>query len=178
MSDRLPSMDTLSYSVGTSSLGWTLVAWTDNGVCAVLLGDSPAEVIADLEVRFPDVALVEEYSTLVDTIIASIDDPSQPVDAPLDLRGTDLQQRVWRELRTIPVGATASYGEVAKRIGGAPRGAKDVADACAANALAVLVPCHRVIRSNGALAGYRWGVRRKRALLAREARVINCHHAA
>jgi AraC family transcriptional regulator, regulatory protein of adaptative response / methylated-DNA-[protein]-cysteine methyltransferase len=164
-------MDTIHYAVNTSSLGWTLVGWTDKGVRTVLLGDSPTQVIADLEDRFPDVALVEECSTLVANIIALIDDPKRALDTPLDLRGTDLELRVWRELRTIPVGTTASYGEIAKRIGGAPRGAKDVADACAANPLAVIVPCHRVIRSNGALAGYRWGIRRKRALLAREALV-------
>lgn len=164
-------MDTIHYTTAASSLGWTLAAWTDQGLCAVLLGDSPAEVIADLDGRFPDAALVEEPLVCIGHIVAVIDNPARQLDTALDLRGSDLEQRIWQEVRNIPVGSTASYGEIAKRVGGTPRGAKDVADACAANALAVVIPCHRVIRSNGALAGYRWGVRRKRALLAKEAHV-------
>jgi AraC family transcriptional regulator of adaptative response/methylated-DNA-[protein]-cysteine methyltransferase len=161
----------IRFAVGRCSLGSVLVAATDTGVCAILLGDDPDALERDLQRRFPNAQMVggdDEFAGVVARVVGFIETPAAGLDLPLDVRGTAFQQRVWQELRTIPAGATASYTDIAKRIG-APKAARGVAQACAANPIAVAVPCHRVVRSDGGLSGYRWGVERKRALLDREA---------
>lgn len=161
----------IRFAVGECSLGSILVAASPRGVCAILLGDDPEALLRDLEARFPRAQLLGgdgEFERLVATVVGFVEQPALGLDLPLDVRGTAFQQRVWQALRAIPAGATASYAEVAQRIG-APRAVRAVAQACAANALAVAIPCHRVVRNDGSLSGYRWGVERKRALLAREA---------
>jgi AraC family transcriptional regulator of adaptative response/methylated-DNA-[protein]-cysteine methyltransferase len=163
--------ETIRYVTGDCALGAILVATSHKGVCAILLGDRAEPLVQDLETRFADAA-VETGDAATQALLARIarfvEAPAQGFDLPLDLRGTPFQQRVWQALRDIPPGATASYGAIAARIG-EPRAALEVAEACAANPLAVAVPCHRVVRANGAISGYRWGVKRKRALLQREA---------
>ncbi len=156
--------------IGQSSVGLVLVAQSAKGICAVLLGDDRRALRRDLRRRLPGATLIEGDATLgalVAEVIAFVESPTRRLDVPLDLRGTEFQRRVWRALREIPAGSTASYSDIANRIG-APKAAKDVAEACAANPLAVVVPCHRVIRKDGSLSGYRWGLERKRALLAKE----------
>jgi AraC family transcriptional regulator of adaptative response/methylated-DNA-[protein]-cysteine methyltransferase len=161
----------LRFAVGQCSLGSVLVARIDRGVCAILLGDAPEHLVQELTRRFPQTDLIradDELGGSLAKVVGLVEAPAEAVDLLLDLRGTAFQQRVWQALREIPAGSTASYRELARRIG-APASIRAVARACAANALAVAVPCHRVIRSDGSLSGYRWGVRRKRALLQREA---------
>jgi AraC family transcriptional regulator of adaptative response/methylated-DNA-[protein]-cysteine methyltransferase len=161
----------IRFAVGECSLGSILVAASSRGVCAILLGDDPQALVRDLEARFPRAHLLggdDAFERLVATVVGFVEQPAIGLELPLDVRGTAFQQRVWQALRAIPAGATESYGEVAERIG-APRAVRAVAQACAANALAVAIPCHRVVRNDGSLSGYRWGVERKRALLAREA---------
>jgi AraC family transcriptional regulator of adaptative response/methylated-DNA-[protein]-cysteine methyltransferase len=160
------------YAVGRGSLGRVLVAATERGLCAILLGDSPAELLADLKARFPNAALAKPpagFSGWVEKVVRLVDHPARTggLDLPLDVRGTAFQRRVWEALRQIPAGKTATYSQVAERMG-SRRAARAVAGACAANALAVAIPCHRVVAANGELAGYRWGVERKRRLLERE----------
>ncbi len=153
-------------------LGPLLVAATERGVCAILMGDDPEELAHELERRFPRARLVGADATferLVAQVVGLLDRPQASAKLPLDIRGTAFQQRVWQALRAIPAGATTTYSQVASAIG-APKAVRAVAQACAANALAVAIPCHRVVRTDGKLAGYRWGVARKRELLAREAR--------
>jgi len=160
----------IRFTVETCWLGTVLVAVTDDGICAILLGDDPHKLPRDLEARFPEAALIGRDTSLerlVAKVVAFIESPGQALDLPLDARGTDFQQRVWRALRDIPAGTTATYSEIAACIG-APKEAHAVGEACAANMIAVAIPCHRVVRKDGTLAGYRWGVNRKRALLARE----------
>lgn len=160
----------IRFAVGECSLGSILVATSARGVCAILLGDDPEDLLRDIEDRFPQAYLIggdAKFEQLVATVIGFVEAPALGLDLPLDVRGTAFQQRVWQALREIPAGATASYTEIARRIG-APRAVRAVAQACAANALAVAIPCHRVVRNDGGLAGYRWGVARKRALLDRE----------
>jgi AraC family transcriptional regulator of adaptative response/methylated-DNA-[protein]-cysteine methyltransferase len=160
----------ITWSVVPCSLGRALVACTERGVCAILLGDDDSELAADLQQRFPRAVLqrgARAFAANVRSVVGSIDGEPLPAAVPLDLRGTAFQLRVWRELQRIPVGSTVSYAALAARLG-APNSARAVAAACASNAVAVLVPCHRVVRGNGELSGYRWGVDRKRALLARE----------
>ncbi|MEO8593543.1 MAG: bifunctional DNA-binding transcriptional regulator/O6-methylguanine-DNA methyltransferase Ada [Candidatus Solibacter sp.] len=162
---------TIRYATGACSLGVVLAAATARGVCAILLGDRPEALIDDLRARFPRAQLVAGDAGFEHTlaqVVRLVDAPSAGLQLPLDIRGTAFQQRVWQALRAIPAGSRASYAEIAERIG-APRSVRAVAQACAANALAVAVPCHRVVRTDGALSGYRWGVERKRALLEREA---------
>jgi AraC family transcriptional regulator of adaptative response/methylated-DNA-[protein]-cysteine methyltransferase len=160
------------YVVRRCSLGALLVAWTDRGACDVRFGASDREVTAAIRARFPAARL--ERATVppwVDAIVDAVERPrarSIPLDMPLDIRGTAFQERVWRELRRIPPGETRSYGEVAESIG-APRAVRAVAGACAANRVAVVIPCHRVVRADGSVSGYRWGPERKRELLRREA---------
>lgn len=157
-------------AVGPCSLGSVLVARSPRGVCAILIGDDPDALLGDLERRFPHARLIggdAGFEDLIAKVVGFIEAPALGLDLPLDVRGTAFQQRVWQALREIPAGATASYTEVAERIG-APKAVRPVAAACAANALAVAIPCHRVVRTGGALSGYRWGVERKRALLDRE----------
>jgi AraC family transcriptional regulator of adaptative response/methylated-DNA-[protein]-cysteine methyltransferase len=159
-------------AVGASSLGAVLVAATERGICAIALGDDPAALRRDLKTRFPQATVIKgdvPFQDLIDRVIALVESPARAVDLPLDVRGTAFQQRVWEALRQIPAGATASYTEIARRIG-SPRAVRGVASACAANRVAVAIPCHRAIRSDGALAGYRWGLERKRTLLERESR--------
>jgi AraC family transcriptional regulator of adaptative response/methylated-DNA-[protein]-cysteine methyltransferase len=162
----------IRFAVGACSLGSILVAASARGVCAILLGDDPDALLRDLQDRFPRARLIggdAKFEELVARVVAFVEAPRIGLDLPLDLRGTAFQQRVWQALRAIPPGETTSYSEIAQRIG-APKSVRAVAGACAANALAVAVPCHRVVRNDGALSGYRWGVERKRALLDREAR--------
>jgi AraC family transcriptional regulator of adaptative response/methylated-DNA-[protein]-cysteine methyltransferase len=160
----------IRFAVGECSLGSILVAATAKGVCAILLGDDPDALVRDLQDRFPKARLIgadEDFERLVATVVGFVEAPAQGLDLPLDVRGTAFQQRVWQALRGIPSGSTASYAEIARRIG-RPNAVRAVAQACAANALAVAIPCHRVVRTDGASSGYRWGVERKRALLERE----------
>ena len=160
----------MHFAVGECSLGSILVAQSAKGVCAILLGDDPDALVRDLQDRFPRAVLVGgdvAFERTVARVIGFVEAPALGLDLPLDVRGTAFQQRVWQALREIPVGSTASYTEIAKRIG-APHGARAVAQACGANALAVAIPCHRVVRTDGSLSGYRWGVERKRTLLTRE----------
>jgi AraC family transcriptional regulator, regulatory protein of adaptative response / methylated-DNA-[protein]-cysteine methyltransferase len=161
----------IRFAVGECSLGSILVAATAKGVCAILLGDDPEALVRDLQDRFPTAQPIggdTAFEHAVATVVGFVEAPALGLDLPLDLRGTAFQQRVWRALQDIPAGSTASYSEIAGRIG-APKSARAVAQACAANALAVAIPCHRVVRTGGGVSGYRWGVERKRALLAREA---------
>lgn len=162
----------IRFAVGESALGSLLVAQSDRGVCAILLGDDPDALARDLQSRFPSASLIggdADFQQLLAEVVRFVENPKVGLDVPLDIRGTAFEQRVWHALREIPAGSTASYSDIANRIG-SPSSAKDVGEACAANLLAVAIPCHRVVRKNGGLAGYRWGVHRKRALLEKEAR--------
>jgi AraC family transcriptional regulator of adaptative response/methylated-DNA-[protein]-cysteine methyltransferase len=148
------------------------VAASEVGVCAILIGDDPDALARDLQDRFPRAELIggdAGFEQLVAKVVGLVEAPGLGLDLPLDVRGTAFQQRVWQALRDIPAGRTVSYADLARRIG-APKSVRAVAQACGANALAVAIPCHRVVRNDGALAGYRWGVERKRALLERESR--------
>ncbi len=161
----------IRFAIGECSLGSILVARSDRGVCAILMGDDPDALARKLQDRFPNARLIggdREFEDLVARVVGYVEAPAVGLDLPLDVRGTAFQQRVWQALRKIPIGSTASYAEIAKRIG-APKSVRAVAHACATNDIAVAIPCHRVVRKDGGLAGYRWGVERKRALLAREA---------
>ncbi|RYX94623.1 MAG: bifunctional DNA-binding transcriptional regulator/O6-methylguanine-DNA methyltransferase Ada [Comamonadaceae bacterium] len=163
---------TIRFAVGECSLGAILVAATDIGICAILLGDAPDALVQDLQDRFPHAELIggdKAFEQWVAQVVGFVEMPKLGLHLPLDVRGTAFQQRVWKALQDIPPGSTASYGDIARRIG-SPTSMRAVAAACAANALAVAIPCHRVVRSDGALSGYRWGVERKRALLDVEAR--------
>ena len=162
----------IRFAIGQCSLGAVLVAATEKGVCAIALGDEPETLLRDLQDRFPKAQLIggdKSFEQLVAKVVGFVEAPTLGLDLPLDIRGTAFQQRVWQALREIPAGNTASYTEIARRIR-QPRAVRAVAAACAANAIAVAIPCHRVVRNDGALAGYRWGIERKRSLLAREAR--------
>ncbi len=161
----------IRFAVGRCSLGAILVAATDKGIAAITLGDDPDGLVRDLQDRFPAADLVGDdpgFEATVAAVVGFVEAPAAGLALPLDIRGTAFQERVWQVLRSIPAGATASYAEVAERLG-APKSVRAVAGACAANALAVAIPCHRVVRTDGDLSGYRWGVARKRALLEREA---------
>jgi AraC family transcriptional regulator, regulatory protein of adaptative response / methylated-DNA-[protein]-cysteine methyltransferase len=161
----------IKFAVGQTSLGAILVASSKKGVAAILLGDDPDKLVRNLQDRFPRAHLVgadRDYEALVARVVGFVEAPRIGVDLPLDVRGTAFQRRVWRALQEIPVGATVSYTEIARRIG-APRAVRAVAGACAANNLAVAIPCHRVVRNDGSLSGYAWGVERKRNLLDHEA---------
>ena len=165
------SDEVIRVATGQSSLGAVLAAATQEGLCAILLCDDADALRRDLRERFPAARLEdagEEFAPVLARVVALVETPARGLDLPIDPRGTPFQHRVWQALREIPAGRTQSYGEIARRIG-APQEALAVGEACAANPLAVAIPCHRVVRKNGALAGYRWGFRRKRALLAREA---------
>jgi len=161
----------IRFAIGQCSLGAILVAASKRGVCAILMGDDPDALARDLQDCFPRAILVgsdAEFEQLVAKVVGFVEAPKIGLDLPLDVRGTAFQQRVWQALQGIPAGETVSYTDIAQRIG-APKAARAVAGACAANALAVAIPCHRVVRIDGGLSGYRWGVERKRALLDREA---------
>jgi AraC family transcriptional regulator of adaptative response/methylated-DNA-[protein]-cysteine methyltransferase len=164
------SGEAIRFAVGACSLGAILVAATAKGICAILIGDDPEQLVRDLQDRFPKAELCgaeADFERTVAQVVGLIEAPRLGLDLPLDVRGTAFQQRVWQALRAIPAGATVSYAELAERVG-LPAGARAVAGACAANPVAVAIPCHRVVRNDGALSGYRWGVERKRALLERE----------
>ncbi len=160
----------MRFAIGQCSLGSVLVAASERGVCAILIGDDPQALLDDLQNRFREAELVgadAEFERWVAQVLGLIESPLQGVELPLDLRGTLFQQRVWRALTKVPAGSTVSYSELAARVG-MPQAVRAVASACARNHLAVVVPCHRVVRSDGGLSGYRWGVDRKRELLLRE----------
>jgi AraC family transcriptional regulator, regulatory protein of adaptative response / methylated-DNA-[protein]-cysteine methyltransferase len=160
-----------AFTTGTSTLGIVLVARSARGVCAILIGSEAEELTADLAARFPQSALVQNEERLsgdLEKILRFIERPAGGLDLELDIRGTPFQQRVWDALCAIPSGRTVTYAALARRIG-EPGSVRAVANACATNAIALAIPCHRVVRSDGTLSGYRWGVDRKRALLAREA---------
>jgi AraC family transcriptional regulator, regulatory protein of adaptative response / methylated-DNA-[protein]-cysteine methyltransferase len=161
---------TIRFAIAQCSLGAILVASTDVGICAILMGDDPDALARDLQDRFPNAELVgaeRDYEAVVAQVIGLVEAPERGLDLPLDVRGTAFQQRVWQALRAIPAGRTVSYTELAA-MAGAPNSVRAVAGACAANAIAVAIPCHRVVRNDGAISGYRWGVERKHALLERE----------
>jgi AraC family transcriptional regulator of adaptative response/methylated-DNA-[protein]-cysteine methyltransferase len=160
----------IRFAIGECSLGSILVAQSERGVCSILIGDDPGALLRDLQDQFPKANLIggeAEYEDLVAKVVGLVEAPSIGLDLPLDVRGTAFQQRVWEALRSVPAGTTVTYADIAARIG-SPKAIRAVAQACGANNLAVAIPCHRVIRSDGALSGYRWGVERKRELLARE----------
>lgn len=162
----------IHFDTGPTTLGSVLVARSGKGVCAILLGDSAAALTSELAQRFPAAERTRDarrVASALKSVTAFIEFPAADLDLPLDLAGTEFQRRVWRALRGIPPGATVSYGEVARRIC-APKSFRAVAQACGANPVALAVPCHRVVRNDGGLSGYRWGIARKRALLEREAR--------
>lgn len=162
---------TIRFAIGQCSLGAILVAQSERGICAILMDSDPERLVRDLQDRFPRAELLggdADFERLVAQVVGFVEAPAIGLDLPLDIRGTAFQQRVWQALRAVPAGETVSYTDIAERIG-APRAVRAVAQACAANPLAVAIPCHRVLRHDGGLSGYRWGVERKRALLAREA---------
>ena len=161
----------IRFALGDCALGAILVARSQLGLCAILLGDEPDQLLRDLQDQFPKAELVggnAEFEHLVAQVVGFIEAPHLGLNLPLDVRGTAFQQRVWQALGSIPPGSTASYADIAERIG-APKAVRAVAQACGANALAVAIPCHRVVRRDGDISGYRWGVARKRELLRREA---------
>ena len=161
----------IAFTTGRSPLGTLLVARSAHGICAILIGSEAEELTADLASRFPKSALVRNDETLdgdLEKILRFIETPAQGLDLELDVHGTSFQRRVWDALCGIPSSRTVTYAALARRIG-EPGSVRAVANACAANAIALAIPCHRVVRSDGTLSGYRWGVERKRALLAREA---------
>jgi len=166
------AQEVLTFAVGQCSLGAILVASSTKGVAAILLGEDPGALVRDLEDRFPQARLVggdAAYEQLVAQVVGLVEAPAHGLALPLDVRGTAFQQRVWLALREIPAGRTETYSSIAERIG-APSSVRAVAGACAANAHAVAIPCHRVVRHDGSLSGYRWGVERKRELIEREQR--------
>jgi AraC family transcriptional regulator of adaptative response/methylated-DNA-[protein]-cysteine methyltransferase len=162
--------ETIYYAVGRCSLGGILAAQTDKGVCAILLGDDLEALARDLRVRFPRVTLVAggpDAERVLLQVARLVEAPAKGFELALDARGTEFQRRVWKALVEIPPGKTVSYSDIARRIG-APKSVRAVAQACGANSIAVAIPCHRVVRNDGDLSGYRWGVGRKRTLLERE----------
>lgn len=162
--------ETIRFAVGQCSLGAILVASSTVGVCAISLGDDPDRLARELQDRFPNAKLIggdRRFERLVARVVAFVETPKLGLHLPLDIRGTAFQRRVWQALRGLPAGTTATYSQIAARIG-APQSVRAVASACAANSLALAIPCHRVVRTDGQLSGYRWGVKRKRLLLRRE----------
>lgn len=160
----------IRFSIVECSLGSLLVAISERGVCAIALADNPESLAHDLLDKFPQAKLIDvdpDLEQVIAKVVCFIEAPALELDLPLDVRGTAFQQRVWQALREIPPGTTISYSEIAQRIG-APKAVRAVAGACAANTLAVAIPCHRVVRTDGSLSGYRWGVERKAELLRRE----------
>ena len=164
----------IRFGLPETSLGLMLVAASMRGLCAIFLGDDPELLVQTLRKRFPGAEIFPaadddaDFARLLDGVARLADHPETSLGYPLDIRGTAFQQRVWQALREIPPGERVSYAEIARRIG-APRAARAVANACAANFLAIVIPCHRVVHGDGSLSGYRWGIERKRALLEREA---------
>jgi AraC family transcriptional regulator of adaptative response/methylated-DNA-[protein]-cysteine methyltransferase len=164
------SGEVIRFAVAACSLGALLVASTDKGICSILLGDDPDALVRDLQDRFPKAELIgaePAFESTVAQVVAFVEAPRMGLDLPLDVRGTAFQQRVWQALRSIPAGRTVGYAELAAQLG-MPQGARAVAGACAANPVAIAIPCHRVVRNDGSISGYRWGVERKKTLLERE----------
>jgi AraC family transcriptional regulator, regulatory protein of adaptative response / methylated-DNA-[protein]-cysteine methyltransferase len=162
--------NTIRFAVGECSLGSILVAQSERGICAILLGENPEELARDLQDRFPRATFIggdSEFEQLIANVVGFVERPIGNFELPLDIRGTAFQRRVWQALREVKPGSTVSYAQLAQRIG-MPKAVRAVAQACGANALAVAIPCHRVVRTDGGLSGYRWGVERKRALLNKE----------
>jgi AraC family transcriptional regulator of adaptative response/methylated-DNA-[protein]-cysteine methyltransferase len=160
----------IRFAIGECSLGFVLVAISERGVCAIALADNPESLVRDVQARFPQAepsGADPDVEQLIAKVVDFIEAPALALDLPLDVRGTAFQQRVWQALRDIPAGTTISYAEIARRIG-APKAVRAVAGACAANNLAVAIPCHRVVRTDGSLSGYRWGIEHKAELLRRE----------
>ncbi|MBC3436776.1 bifunctional DNA-binding transcriptional regulator/O6-methylguanine-DNA methyltransferase Ada [Pseudomonas sp. BW16M2] len=161
---------TIRFALAQCSLGAILVAQSERGICAILLGDEPEPLLKDLQDKFPKAQLIggdDAFERLVAEVIGFVEAPALGLTLPLDVQGTAFQERVWQALREVPAGTTVSYTDIAERIG-APKAVRAVAQACAANAIAVAIPCHRVVRRDGDLSGYRWGIERKRQLLDRE----------
>jgi AraC family transcriptional regulator, regulatory protein of adaptative response / methylated-DNA-[protein]-cysteine methyltransferase len=166
--------ETIRFAVGVCSLGAILVAASHKGVCAISLGDDPDKLVKDLQDVFPKANLIggdKSFERVVSVVVGFVEAPGIGLDLPLDVRGTAFQQRVWKALREIPTGTTVSYAEIAGRIG-LPKSVRAVARACASNKIAVAIPCHRVLRTDGDISGYRWGVKRKRVLLERERKLV------
>ena len=162
----------IKFAIGESSLGMVLIAASDKGVCAIFFGDDADGLVRDLKRQFPRARLVGDdraFAQLTAKVIGFVENPRRDLDLPLDIRGTAFQRRVWEALRRIPVGSTATYAEIAKAIG-APKSVRAVGRACGSNPISLAIPCHRVVGSNGSLTGYRGGIERKRALLAKEAK--------
>lgn len=162
---------TIRYAVAPTYLGWVLVAGSDRGVCAIEFADDPELLVERFHARFPGAVLHDDdpaFATWVRAVLTHLDSPQDDLDLPLDIQGTAFQQQVWQMLRAVPAGRTITYGEMAARLGNA-RASRAVGSACAANKIAVAIPCHRAVRRSGELGGYRWGLARKQALLAREA---------
>jgi AraC family transcriptional regulator, regulatory protein of adaptative response / methylated-DNA-[protein]-cysteine methyltransferase len=160
----------IRFAVGECSLGSILVAASERGVCAISFGDDPESLVRGLQDRFPRAELIgadPDFERVVAQVVGFVETPGENFNLPLDVRGTAFQRRVWEALREIPIGSTVSYSDIAARIG-SPKSVRAVAQACASNHIAVAIPCHRVLRNDGALSGYRWGVERKRTLLKRE----------
>ncbi|MEB3901289.1 bifunctional DNA-binding transcriptional regulator/O6-methylguanine-DNA methyltransferase Ada [Pseudomonas putida] len=161
---------TIHFAIGQCSLGAILVAQSERGICAILLGEDPERLLKDLQDQFSKARLIggdAGFERLVAEVVGFVEQPALGLALPLDVQGTAFQERVWQALREVPAGSTVSYTDIAERIG-APKAVRAVAQACAANCLAVAIPCHRVVRRDGDLSGYRWGVERKRQLLTRE----------
>jgi AraC family transcriptional regulator of adaptative response/methylated-DNA-[protein]-cysteine methyltransferase len=168
---QTPINDEIRFAVGQTSLGAILVASSTTGIASILLGDDPDELVRDLQDRFPNARLIgadRDYEALVARVVGFVETPTSAFNLPVDVRGTAFQRRVWAALQEIPVGKKVTYAEVARRIG-KPQAVRAVASACAANRLAVAIPCHRVVRTDGSLSGYAWGIERKQVLLDREA---------
>jgi AraC family transcriptional regulator of adaptative response/methylated-DNA-[protein]-cysteine methyltransferase len=169
---KVAAMNThIHFDIGSSTIGQLLVALNAKGICALLPGDSPRAVMRELRERFPSARLERDAARLarvLPRVVAFVEGRIATLDLPLDPEGTEFQQRVWRALRSVPSGTTVSYAEIARRIE-APKSFRAVAQACGANPIALVIPCHRVVRHDGGLSGYRWGIARKRALLDREA---------
>jgi AraC family transcriptional regulator, regulatory protein of adaptative response / methylated-DNA-[protein]-cysteine methyltransferase len=162
----------IRFAIGECSLGAILVAQSERGICAILMSDDPEALVRDLQDRFPRADLIggdKAFEQVISKVVGFVETPKLGLDLPLDVQGTAFQQRVWNALAKIPAGKTATYSEIAKAIG-APNSVRAVASACAANKLAVAIPCHRVVRNDGSLSGYRWGVERKKALIDTEAK--------
>jgi len=161
---------TIHFALGQCYLGAILVAQSDKGICAILLGDDPETLLHELQDQFPKARLIggdRGYEQLVAEVVGFVEAPALGLGLPLDVQGTAFQERVWQALREVPAGSRISYSDLAERIG-APKAVRAVALACAANRIAVAIPCHRVVRRDGDISGYRWGVARKQQLLTRE----------
>ncbi len=161
----------IRFAIGQTSMGAILVASSEKGILSILLGDDPDALIRDLQARFPNAWLIgadRDYEATVARVVGFVETPGGELNLPLDVRGTAFQRRVWQALQQIPVGEKVTYAEVARRMG-LPKAVRAVAGACAANNLAVAIACHRVVRTDGSLSGYAWGVERKRGLIEREA---------